>query len=115
MDIKMIWIPHAGKNAYLLSVIDVHTRRILIDLVAFSIKQAQVINLLSGLFMEYQYPDNVVIRSDNGSQLIRDVFVNVIKKKSSLIHNSKITFAAAPDSYRDAYCLYKIKLLLNLF
>ena len=30
MDIKMVWIPNAGKNAYLLSVIDVHTRRILI-------------------------------------------------------------------------------------
>jgi transposase InsO family protein len=70
MDIKMVWIPNAGKNAYLLSVIDVHTRRILMDLFAFSIKQAQVIALLSELFMNYQYPDNVVIRSDNGSQFI---------------------------------------------
>jgi len=70
MDIKMVWIPSAGKNAYLLSVIDVHTRKILIDLFAFSIKQAQVIDLLSELFMKYQYPENVVIRSDNGSQFI---------------------------------------------
>lgn len=70
MDIKMVWIPSAGKNAYLLSIIDVHTRRILIDLFAFSIKQAQVIALLSELFMNYHYPDNVVIRSDNGSQFI---------------------------------------------
>lgn len=70
MDIKMVWIPSVGKNAYLLSIIDVHTRRILIDLFAFSIKQGQVINLLSELFMEYQYPINVVIRSDNGSQFI---------------------------------------------
>jgi transposase InsO family protein len=70
MDIKMVWVPSAGKNAYLLSVIDVHTRRILMDLFAFSIKQAQVIALLSELFMNYQYPDNVVIRSDNGSQFI---------------------------------------------
>src|SRR5690606_28878356 len=70
MDIKMVWIPSVGKNAFLLSVIDVHTRRILIDLFAFSIKQAQVISLLSELFMNYQYPGNVVIRSDNGSQFI---------------------------------------------
>ena len=70
MDIKMVWIPSAGKNAYLLSVIDVHARRILIDLFAFSIKQVQVIALLSELFMNYQYPNNVVIRSDNGSQFI---------------------------------------------
>jgi len=70
MDIKMVWIPSAGKNAYLLSVIDVHTRRILTDLFAFSIKQQQVIELLAQLFMDYQYPDNIVIRSDNGSQFI---------------------------------------------
>lgn len=70
MDIKVVWIPGAGKNAYLLSVIDVHSRRILIDLFAFSIKQVQVIDMLSELFMNYQYPDNIVIRSDNGSQFI---------------------------------------------
>ena len=28
MDIKMVWIPSVGKNAYLLSIIDVHTHRI---------------------------------------------------------------------------------------
>lgn len=70
MDIKMAWIPSAGKNAYLLSVIDVHTRRILADLFSYSIKQKQVIGLLAELFMNYQYPDNIVIRSDNGSQFI---------------------------------------------
>lgn len=70
MDIKMVWIPNAGKNAYLLSVIDVHTRRILADLFSYSIKQKQVIELLAELFMTYKYPDNIVIRSDNGSQFI---------------------------------------------
>lgn len=70
MDIKMVWIPSVGKNAYLLSVIDVHTRRILKDDFAFNIKQNQVIELLSELFKNYDYPQNVVIRSDNGSQFI---------------------------------------------
>ena len=35
MDIKMVWIPKAGKNAYLLSIIDVHTRKILKDYFLF--------------------------------------------------------------------------------
>ncbi len=70
MDIKMVWIPSMGKNAYLLSVIDVHTRRILKDYFSFSIKKEQVITLLSDLFQQYQHPENVVIRSDNGSQFI---------------------------------------------
>ena len=70
MDIKMVWIPNVGKNAYLLSVIDVHTRRILKDYFSFNIKQNHVITLLSELFENYDYPNNVVIRSDNGSQFI---------------------------------------------
>ncbi len=70
MDIKMVWIPKAGKNAYLISIIDVHSRRILKDYFSFSIKQDKVIALLSDVFLEYQYPENVVIRSDTGSQFI---------------------------------------------
>jgi putative transposase len=70
MDIKMVWIPNVGKNAYLLSVIDVHTRTILKDYFSFSIKQDKVIAFLSDVFLEYQYPESVVIRSDNGSQFI---------------------------------------------
>ena len=70
MDIKMVWIPNVGKNAYLLSVIDVHTRRILGDYFSFNIKQAQVIELLANLFSDFQHPNNVAIRSDNGSQFI---------------------------------------------
>jgi putative transposase len=70
MDIKVVWIPCVGKNAYLLSIIDVHTRRILTDYFSFSVKKKQVIALLSVLFQDYQYPQNVVIRSDNGSQFI---------------------------------------------
>jgi len=70
MDIKMVWIPDQGKNAYLLSVIDVHTRKILIDYFAFTIKQEQVICLLSELFETYCFPENTVIRSDNRSQFI---------------------------------------------
>ncbi|WP_245793798.1 IS3 family transposase [Flavobacterium xanthum] len=70
MDIKMVWVPNVGKNAYLLSVIDVHTRRILKDYFSFNIKQKHVIELLSQLFDEYNYPESVVIRSDNGSQFI---------------------------------------------
>lgn len=70
MDIKMVWIPSVGKNAYLLSIIDVHTRRILKDYFSFNIKQNHVIALLSQLFESYDYPENVVIRSDNGSQFI---------------------------------------------
>jgi putative transposase len=70
MDIKMVWIPSVGKNAYILSIIKVHTHRILKGYFSFSIKQDKVITFLSDLFLGLQYLENVIIRSDNGSQFI---------------------------------------------
>ena len=49
MDIKMVWVPNVGKNAYLLSIIDVHTRRILKDYFSFNI-------LTSYMFFRYPSP-----------------------------------------------------------
>lgn len=94
MDIKMVWIPDVGKNAYLLSVIDVHTRMILKDYFSFNIKQAQVINLLSDLFEEYNYPENVVVRSDNGSQFIAK---NVREYLSIIGVDQEFTHVATPE------------------
>lgn len=94
MDIKMVWIPSMGKNAYLLSIIDVHTRRILKDYFSFTIKQKDVINLLSSMFDQYKYPDNVVIRSDNGSQFI----AKSVREYLSLIGvEQEFTHVATPE------------------
>lgn len=94
MDIKVVWIPSAGKNAYLLSVIDVHTRRILANLFSYSIKQKQVIELLAELFMNHQYPDNIVIRSDNGSQFIAE---NVREYLGLIGVSQEFTHIATPE------------------
>ena len=94
MDIKMVWIPSVGKNAYLLSIIDVHTRRILKDYFSFSIKQDKVIAFLSDLFLGFQYPENVVIRSDNGSQFI----ANSVREYLGLIGvQQEFTHLATPE------------------
>lgn len=94
MDIKMVWIPNVGKNAYLLSVIDVHTRRILKDYFSFNVKKKNVINLLSTLLENYQYPENVVIRSDNGSQFI----ANDVRKYLELLGvEQEFTHVATPE------------------
>jgi len=94
MDIKLVWIPSTGKNAYLLSVIDVHTRRILKNYFAYSIKQDRVIALLSALFLEYDYPKQVVIRSDNGSQFI----AKSVRENLGLIGvDQEFTHVATPE------------------
>lgn len=94
MDIKMVWIPSAGKNAYLLSIIDVHTRRILKEYFSFSIKQAKIIEFLSVLFLDYQYPESVVIRSDNGSQFIAR---NVCEYLGLIGVQQEFTHVATPE------------------
>ena len=94
MDIKMVWIPNVGKNAYLLSIIDVHTRKILKDYFSFSIKQDKVISVLSDLFLDLQYPESVVIRSDNGSQFI----ANSVREYLGLIGvQQEFTHVATPE------------------
>ena len=94
MDIKMVWIPSVGKNGYLLSIIDVHTRVILKDYFSFSIKQDTVIAFLSDLFLGLQYPGNVVIRSDNGSQFI----ANSVREYLGLIGvQQEFTHVATPE------------------
>lgn len=94
MDIKVVWIPSKGKNAYLLSIIDVHTRRILKDFFSFSIKQKQVIDFLSPLFEEFDYPSNIVIRTDNGSQFIAK---NVREYLSLIGVEQEFTHIATPE------------------
>ncbi|MGY5354144.1 hypothetical protein [Wenyingzhuangia sp. IMCC45467] len=39
MDIKVVWIPNAGRNAYLLYVIDVYTCSILKDYFSFLLRK----------------------------------------------------------------------------
>lgn len=94
MDIKMVWIPNVGKNAYLLSIIDVHTRVILKDYFSFNVKQTDVITLLSQLFKDFDYPESVVIRSDNGSQFIAK---NVREYLEMIGVEQEFTHVATPE------------------
>ena len=66
------------------------------------------------MFLDYQYPDNVVIRSDNGSQFI----AKSVREYFSLIGvYQELTHVATPEGNAKRYyvlitCL-KIKRVLN--
>lgn len=70
MDIKCVWVPDRGKCAYLLTLLDVHTRKVLAHQLAWNIKHQQVIDLFAILIDQGQLPAQTTIRSDNGSQFI---------------------------------------------
>lgn len=70
MDIKYIYIPQEGRNAYLLSVIDVHSRKVIGHVFKRSIRKVDVINLWQSLKPLLGDFKKITIRSDNGSQFI---------------------------------------------
>jgi len=70
MDIKYIYIPEERKNAYLLSVIDVFSRKVIGHIFKRSIKKIDVINLWQSLKADLSDLKKITIRSDNGSQFI---------------------------------------------
>jgi putative transposase len=70
MDIKYIYIPQERRNAYLLSIIDVYSRKVIGHVFKRSIRKIDVINLwqsLKGYLNDFK---KITIRSDNGSQFI---------------------------------------------
>jgi transposase InsO family protein len=69
MDIKYVHIHGAGRNALLLTVMDVYSRKVLIHMMRFNIKKGDVIVMLSLLLIEYKI-HGMTIRNDNGSQCI---------------------------------------------
>lgn len=70
MDIKYIYIPQERRNAYLLSIIDVHSRKVIGHIFKRSIRKMDVINLWQSLKSYLNDFKKVTIRNDNGSQFI---------------------------------------------
>jgi len=69
-------------------------RKILKDYFSFTIKQSHVIDLLLLLFKDYDYPESVVIRIDNGSQFI----AKSVREYLALIGvNQEFTHVATPE------------------
>jgi transposase InsO family protein len=69
MDIKYVYIHGEGRNAYLLTVLDVYSRRVVAYCFQTSIKQDDVIYMLQQMIQRYP-SQAVTIRNDNGSQFI---------------------------------------------
>lgn len=68
-DIKYIWIAGKRRNALVLSVIDVFSRWVLGQMVSYSIRKEDVVELFDQLFALYPMPVRIYVRNDNGSQM----------------------------------------------
>jgi transposase InsO family protein len=69
MDIKYVHVHGTGRNALLLTVIDIYSRKVLIHMMRSNIKKGDVLVMLSLMLLEYKV-QGMTIRNDNGSQFI---------------------------------------------
>ena len=93
MDIKYVYIHGAQRNALLLTVIDVFSRKALTHMLRFNIKKCDVAILLSLVLIDCDIKA-VSIRNDNGSQFIAGVVRQFLKDKGI---NQEFTHIATPQ------------------
>lgn len=93
MDIKYVWIQGERRNTYLLTVLDVFSRKVLAHCLKPSIKQQDVVLLLDGIVQRYQ-TKGITIRNDNGSQFLAHSVRKYLQSKE--IHQ-EFTHVATPE------------------
>ncbi|WP_461137411.1 IS3 family transposase, partial [Spirosoma terrae] len=100
-DIKYVWVHGERRNYYLLSVIDVYSRKILDWLFQGSIRQIDLINLFRRINRSHQLK-GVILRNDNGSQFIAHSVRNFLKNSEI---KQEFTHVATPEenSYIEAF------------
>ena len=89
------------RNYYLLSVIDVYSRKVLAWLFQGSIRQLDLINLLRRVNLSHELK-GVILRNDNGSQFIAHSVRNFLKSSEV---KQEFTHVSTPEenSYIEAF------------
>ncbi len=101
LDIKYVWVKGERRNYYLLTVLDVFTRKALQQLFKSSIRKMDVIDLLRRIDVEYGIK-GVTVRNDNGSQFIDNDVKQFLKMAQA---RQEFTHIATPEenAYIEAF------------
>lgn len=100
-DIKYVWVQGERRNFYLLSLMDVYTRRILAWIFQGSIRKIDVLKMLERVDLSHGLK-GVTLRNDNGSQFIAN---KVRQHLRTLDVNQEFTHVATPqeNSYIESF------------
>ena len=101
LDIKYVWVQGECKNYYLLTVLDVFTRKALQQLLKSSIRKMDVIDLFRRIDVEHGIK-GVTVRNDNGSQFIANDVKQFLKTAEA---RQEFTHIATPEenAYIEAF------------
>ena len=80
MDIKYVQIHGWRRNVYLLTIMDIYSRKVLIHMLKVSIKKGDLLVMLSLMLLECE-AEGMRLRNDNGSQFIAGVVRQFLKGK----------------------------------
>jgi putative transposase len=100
-DIKYIWVKGERRNYYMLSLMDIYTRRILDHIFQGSIRKIDVIKLIARTDLLHGLK-GVTVRNDNGSQFLANKVRHYLR---TLEANQEFTHIATPEenSYIEAF------------
>jgi len=93
MDIKYVHVHGTGRNALLLTVMDIYSRKVLIDMLRQRIRKGDVLLMLSLMLLEYK-AEGMSLRNDNGSQFIATTVRENLKEKGVL---QEFSHVATPE------------------
>jgi len=101
LDIKHLWVEGERRHYYLLTILDVYTRKVLGWILQKSIRKMDVINMFRTLNSRYGIK-GVNIRNDNGSQFIANDVRAFLRAAEA---NQEFTHIATPqeNAYIEAY------------
>jgi len=101
LDIKYLWIAGEQRYYFLLTILDVYSRKVLQWILQKSVRKTDVINLFRAIDHEYGIK-GVNIRNDNGSQFIANDVRQFLRTAEA---NQEFTHIAAPEenAYIEAY------------
>jgi transposase InsO family protein len=101
LDIKYVWVNGQQCNYYLLTVLDVYSRKAIAQIFQKSIRKIDVINIFRRINITYGIK-GVTVRNDNGSQFIANDVKQFLK---SVEAKQEFTHIATPEenSYIEAF------------
>lgn len=101
MDIKYVYIHGEKRNALLLTVLDVYSRRIVGHILWWRIRKEHVIWLLHGVLQQHR-TKSITLRNDNGSQFIAGIVQQYLQDQGI---QQEFTHIATPEenSFIEAY------------
>jgi putative transposase len=100
MDIKYVYIPEERRHHYLLTILDIYSRRVLDWILQPSVRKYQVVALLRKI--DRRHPlKGVILRNDNGSQFLALIVRELLENLGAY---QEFTHVATPEdnSYIEA-------------